>query len=136
MAGKLLQIGEIAKKAMVNIQTIRYYERRNILKPAEIKESGYRLYSEDGVKTLRFIKHAQELGFSLDEIKELLKLRAPSSTRCESVRLRAQEKLADVKEKISMLQQIEQTLIKLIDDCARNKTSKKCPIIENMEIKS
>lgn len=131
----LLQIGEIAKLAGVNIQTLRYYERRNILKPSSKKVSGFRLYSEDAVKTIKFIKHAQELGFKLDEIKELINLRAPSIGRCERVQKRANEKLTDVKEKIKLLKNIERTLKKLITDCKNNKTSSNCPIIEGMEIK-
>ena len=134
--GKLLQIGAIAKEAKVNIQTIRYYERRNILKPTQIKESGYRLYAEDAVKTVAFVKHAQELGFSLDEIKQLINLRAPSVGRCESVRKRAKDRLSDVQEKLKLLRQIEKTLKKLINDCESNKTIRECPIIDSLEVKS
>lgn len=131
----LYQIGEIAKMAEVNIQTIRYYERRNILKPKNKKDSGFRLYSRDAVKTIKFIKHAQELGFKLDEIKELMNLRAPSVGRCERVRKQATEKLGDIQQKISLLKGIEKTLKKLITDCEQNKTSQTCPIIDNMEVK-
>lgn len=131
---ELLQIGTVAKEAKVNIQTIRYYERRNILKPAQVKDSGYRLYTEDAIKTVVFIKHAQELGFKLDEIKQLLNLRTPSVNRCESVRKKSKARLADVREKIKMLKKIESTLKTLINDCENNKTSKECPIISRMEV--
>lgn len=130
---KLLQIGMVAKEANVNIQTIRYYEKRNILKPAQVKESGYRLYTEDAIKTVAFIKHAQELGFTLDEIKQLLNLRTPSVSRCESVRKRAKLRLSDIQEKMKMLRQMEKTLKILIKDCEKNKTSKECPIINSLE---
>ncbi len=133
---ELYQIGEIAKMADVNIQTIRYYERRNILKPSSKKESGFRLYSIDAVKTIKFIKHAQELGFKLDEIKELMNLRVPSVGRCKRVKKHAWEKLTSIQQKISLLKKIEQTLKKLIVDCEQNKTSQDCPIIESMEIRS
>lgn len=131
----LFQIGVIAEKANVNIQTLRYYERRNILKPAQVKDSGYRLYTEDAVKTVSFIKHAQELGFKLNEIKQLLSLRTPSVSRCDSVRKRAKARLSDVQEKMKMLRQIEKTLKVLIKDCENNKTSKECPIISGLEAK-
>jgi len=132
--GKLLQIGTVAKRAGVNIQTIRYYERRNILKPVEIKDSGYRLYAEDAIKTIAFVKHAQELGFKLDEIKQLLNLRAPSVGRCDSVRNKSNLRLSDIQEKIRMLKAMERTLKKLIKDCENNKTSKGCPIIDSLEV--
>ena len=131
---KLLQIGTVAKEANVNIQTIRYYERRNILKPAQIKDSGYRLYTEDAIKTVSFIKHAQELGFKLDVIKQLLNLRTPSVNRCESVIKKSKTQLADVQGKIKMLKQIEKTLKKLIRDCENNKTSSECMIIRSLEV--
>lgn len=132
----LFQIGVIAERANVNIQTLRYYEKRNILKPARVKESGYRLYTEDAVKTVTFVKHAQELGFKLDEIKQLLGLRNASVNRCDSVRKRAQIRLSDVQEKMKMLKRIEKTLKVLIKDCENNKTSKKCPIIDSLEAKT
>lgn len=131
---KLFQIGAVAKKANVNVQTLRYYERRNILKPVETRESGYRLYGEDAVKTVAFIKHAQELGFKLDEIKELLNLRTPSLSRCETVRKKATMRLFDVQEKIKMLKKIENVLKVLIKDCEKSKTSRECPIIKNLEV--
>ena len=135
MNNELMQIGIIAKKANVNIQTLRYYERRKILKPQVVKESGYRLYGEDAVKTVQFIKNAQELGFKLEDIKELLNLRNSTPTRCQKVRGKAKTKLEDVQEKIKMLRWIEKTLKKLVKDCENNKTSSDCPIINNMETK-
>lgn len=129
----LLQIGTVAKEAKVNIQTIRYYERRNILNPTQVKDSGYRLYTEDAIRTVIFIKHAQELGFKLEDIKQLLNLRTSSVNRCESVRKKSKAQLDDVQEKIKMLKKIEKTLKKLIKDCENNKTSKECLIIKSLE---
>lgn len=130
---KLYQIGSLAKIAKVNVQTIRYYERREILKPKITNESGYRLYGDEAIKTISFIKNAQELGFSLKDIKELLGLRNSSKSRCKKVHAKASEKLSDVQEKIKMLKGIEKTLKKLIKDCGNNETSTDCPIIESME---
>ena len=130
---KQLQIGDVARAAGVNVQTIRYYERRKILAPAERKDSGYRLYTEDAVTTIRFVKHAQELGFKLDEIRDLLALRIPSTSRCKRVRERSIAKLSDVQGKIKMLKKIERTILKLIKDCEADVTSKECPIIRALE---
>jgi len=129
----LMQIGEVARLSDVNIQTLRYYERRKILIPVSKLDSGYRMYNEDSIKTVAFIKHAQELGFSLDEIQDLLKLRNSSPKRSECVRKRAAEKLHDIREKIDMLQKMEQSLKRLISDCKGNRVSGACPIIENLE---
>ncbi|PIR24921.1 MAG: hypothetical protein COV43_07755 [Deltaproteobacteria bacterium CG11_big_fil_rev_8_21_14_0_20_42_23] len=129
----LFQIGTIAKRAGVNIQTLRYYERRNLLRPSRVSTSGYRLYSAEAVQTLHFIQHAKELGFKLEEIKQLLALRVSSVNRCESVRKRAKEKLIDVQKKRRLLLKMEKNLKKLIADCEKNKLSQSCPIIENLE---
>lgn len=99
-----------------------------------MNESGYRYYSPNAIKTIAFIKHAQELGFRLDEIKDLLNLRVSSVNRCESVRKKAKTKLTDIQEKIRMLQGISKTLNELIRDCENNKTSKGCPIINSLEV--
>ena len=130
---ELLQIGEVAKLAQVNIQTIRYYEKRGILRPRKRKESGYRMYDTDTVKTLNFIKHAKELGFTLTEIKELLALRATTASRCEKVRKKAKSKLTDIHEKLRLLKQMEKNLKGLIVKCENQQTDSDCPIIEGME---
>lgn len=128
-----LQIGAIAKITNLNIQTIRYYEHQGILKPDEKTNAGYRLYSKETVNRLRFIKRAQTLGFSLQEIKELLNLKAPSINRCANVSKKAKTKLLSTQEKIRQLRQIEKTLISLITTCDNNQPSTQCPIIDHME---
>jgi len=77
-------IGQAAKVTGVNIQTLRYYERRRLLSPISRKASGYRVYDEESLKRLRFIKNAQELGFSLKEISSLLDLKVSSKARCRN----------------------------------------------------
>lgn len=130
----LYQIGALAEKAQVNIQTIRYYERIKILTPKLRKDSKrVRFYDNDSLKTLNFIKHAQELGFQLDEIKELLKLRSESTGRCDRVRNRATDKLTNVKAKIKCLREMEKNLKDLIGECEARKNQEACPIIEGME---
>lgn len=126
-------IGELAKKAAVNIQTIRFYERQGILKPVERLESGYRKYDGDSLKRLHFILQAKELGFSLKEIQDLLNLRVRSVQACDRVRAKAEQKLEDIKRKIVQLRNLEKTLKELISDCEQRQVSDCCPILERME---
>ncbi|MEK7791341.1 MAG: heavy metal-responsive transcriptional regulator [Deltaproteobacteria bacterium] len=128
-------IGEVGRAAGVNIQTIRYYERRRLLTPKARKTSGYRLYDEEALKRLGFIKNAQELGFSLNEIAELLNLRVSSKARCGDIQKKAQQKLEDVKQKIERLAAIEKVLKGLIRTCHREETTDHCPILNALEEK-
>lgn len=129
---KPFTIGEMAKRAEVNIQTVRFYERQGILKPDARLDSGYRLYTEDSLKKLVFIRQAKQLGFSLTEIKELLGLRIKSPGTRERVRSKAEGKLQEVRSKISALKVLERTLNSLITDCQRG-ISQCCPILDRME---
>ncbi len=116
-----MKIGELANRAGVNIQTIRYYERRNILSPSSIISiSGYRLYNEREFKKLIFIKQKQELGFTLGDIEELLHLRAKTQQSCRSVAKKAKTKLATFREKIRLLRMIEGALKEVIATCEKN----------------
>lgn len=134
MEHDLYQIGELARLAQVNIQTIRYYERINLLKPKVRKNTkGVRLYNKESFNTLTFIKNAQALGFQLEEIKELLKLRVESSGRCVKVRKRAEAKLEDIQERIKTLKQIEKNLKVMIKNCLSLSTDKHCTIINGLE---
>lgn len=126
-------IGQLAKAAKINIQTIRFYERQGILKPLDRLDSGYRVYNEESLKRLTFILHAKELGFSLNEIQDLLKLRIRTVEGCDKVRVKAQKKLADIQIKILHLKKLESTLKGLVSDCENRKVSNCCPIIEKME---
>jgi Hg(II)-responsive transcriptional regulator len=128
-----MTIGSLAKQANVNIQTLRYYERIGILQAKTRRLSGYRIYDPDALKSVRFIKHAQELGFTLDEISELLQLRNVSKAKCKSVQGRAAKHLADVKDKITMLKKIEMTLESLISECKKQKTDEKCPLLDCLD---
>jgi len=131
---KKLTIGRIAISAGVNIQTIRYYERRGLLPASGRTESGYRLYVPEAVQKLRFIKNAQSLGFSLSEIARLLRLRVGRTAQCGKVRARVMARLEVVRRKISGLRAIERTLRLLERDCATRKTSSSCPILQSLEL--
>ncbi len=126
-------IGQLAKKVGVNIQTVRYYERRKLLTPTGRKPSGYRLYGDDLVRRLRFIKNAQALGFTLREIAELLNLRVSSTARCGDVQRKAQAKLLQVEEKIRDLQALARPLKGLIQACRAGQPTDRCPILQSFE---
>lgn len=133
---KSVQIGEAAKKIGVNVQTLRYYERCRLLTPALRRASGYRLYSDMELRRIRFIKRAQELGFSLNEIGGFLNLRVTSSAQCEAVKHKAEEKLAQVWQKIAHLRSIQRVLKELIASCHNLEPTERCPILNSLEKES
>ena len=128
-----LKVGEVAKRAAVNLQTIHFYEREGLLPKPPRTASNYRMYSEDAVRRVRFVKRAQELGFALKDIKELLSLRASPGTRCADVRQRALAKLRDIDEKIATLQGMRRALTKLTGECAGRRPITACPILEALD---
>jgi MerR family transcriptional regulator, copper efflux regulator len=130
---KGMKIGELAHAVGVNIQTLRYYERLNLLQPSMRKPSGYRLYDGEALKRLRFIKNAQSLGFTLHEVTELLNLRVSSIARCGDVQRKAQTKLQHVEDKIRALQALARPLRVLIQHCRAGQPTEKCPILKSFE---
>ena len=132
MEQQMMKIGAVATGAAVNIQTVRYYERRGLLPKPPRTESNYRLYSEDTVRRVRFVKRAQELGFTLKEIKELLALRIDARATRADVRKRAEAKIADVEEKIRTLRAMKKTLTRLTAACRGNDSVSDCPILESL----
>jgi len=126
-------IGQLAKSLGVNIQTVRYYERRQLLTPSKRKPSGYRLYGEEAIRRLRFIKNAQALGFTLREIAELLNLRVTSTARCGHVQRKAQAKLGQVEAKVLDLHALINALKALIRACRTGKPTSRCPILRSLE---
>jgi len=126
-------IGQMAKKAGVNIETIRYYERIGLIPEPPRQSSGYRLYSPDFVKRILFIKRAQTLGFSLKEIAELLDLRVEPDTACGDVRDRVEMKLADIEEKIQTLERLKAILGELVTACNQRQSTHECPVLEALD---
>lgn len=126
-------MGQLAKRAGVKRSTLRYYERKGLLSPAVRSSSGYRLYAPDAVATVRFIKRAQELGFSLAEIAELLSLRNSSALPRDQIRALAAEKLREVGERIAALQALKGALEGLLEACERSGGSCGCPILSTLE---
>lgn len=128
-----LTIGKVADKAGVHIETIRYYERRGLIQKPIRKHSGYRHYSLETVTRIRFIKHAQELGFSLHEIFELLSLRLDKKTPCSEVKKRAESKIKNIEEKILILKKMKKALTGLTKACRGRGPITECPILEALE---
>ncbi len=136
MAG--IFIGEVAKKAGVNVETVRFYERRGLIpEPPRREDSSYREYPAETVTRIRFIKRAQELGFTLREIQELLDLRASPGTTCAELKTRVDEKTIAVDAKLKALRRIKKALTSLSRACAGGKTpASQCPILDGMEGRS
>ena len=124
-----LTIGQLAKQAGVTVETIRYYERRQLMPEPPRLASGYRQYAPDDVVRLRFIKRAQGLGFSLAEIADLLALRVKSDTVCNEVQRQAEEKIAAIETKIEQLQRMKRVLSELVHACHDNQLTNECPIL-------
>ncbi len=130
---KVLTIGKLARLAGVGIETIRFYERIGLIEKPPRSEGGYRLYPEEAVSRLRFIRRAKELGFTLNEIRELLSLRLDGRSRCEDVRRQAEMKIAEIREKIRTLERMESALSRLVASCEAERPTNTCPILEAME---
>lgn len=128
-----LTIGRLARLGGVNLETIRYYEREGLLPKPPRTEAGYRLFPSETARKLRFIKRAQELGFSLAEIRELLALRMKPGTKSEHIRARAQLKIADIEQKIRTLEAIKKTLRKMTERCDGCGPLSECPILESLD---
>ena len=128
-----LTIGEVAERANVHIETLRYYERRGLVARPPRSASNYRRYPEDVVRRVRFIKRAQALGFSLNDIEELLSLRADPEAGCAEVRAFAEANMKDIDAKIGALTAMENALSTLVAECSGEGPLSGCPIIESLE---
>ncbi len=129
----VLTRGEVAQQANVHTETLRYYERRGLVSIPLRSVSNYRLYPEDTVRRVRFIKRAQDLGLSLKEITELLALRAAPRAQCGAVRERTIAKLKDIEEKIRALQAMKKALSKLVTECSVRGPITECPSLEALD---
>jgi MerR family transcriptional regulator, copper efflux regulator len=130
---EFLTIGRLAKQAGVNLETVRFYERRGLLPRPPRSASGYRLFPADAARRLRFIRRAQELGFSLAEIAELLSLRVSHGTTSAEIRARAEAKITDIEAKIRSLEPMKNTLRKLTKVCDGCTPVAQCPILESLD---
>ncbi len=129
MSQTSLTIGLVAKTAGVNIETIRYYQRVGLVAEPAKPLTGFRVYPTATIDRIRFIKRAQKLGFSLQDIAHLLAL---GNGHCADVRAQAETKLTQIEAQIKDLQSMRKTLKKLITECTRDNTSGHCPIVQSL----
>ena len=127
-----LTIGQLAKRANVNVETIRYYERRGLVPEPPRNKSGHRSYPQEALKRTEFIKRSKALGFSLKEISELLSLRAEPGTTCGDVKAHVEAKIKDIEERITDLDQIKKALLRLSKKCIGKGPIGYCPILEEL----
>tara|TARA_R110002111_G_C6003769_1_gene373465 strand:+ start:3883 stop:4269 length:387 start_codon:yes stop_codon:yes gene_type:complete len=123
-------ISKVAKALAINVETVRFYERRGLIEQPAKPELGYRHYPDDTINRIRFIKRSQELGFTLDEIANLLNL---NDSPCVQVQELAEHKLAAVKEKMADLRRLEEALKALLVQCHSNEDDSHCPIIDSLQ---
>jgi len=127
-----LTIGKLAKNAGVTNDTVRFYERYGLIEPVSRSESNYRLYKEEDAARLRFIKRAKTLGFTLNEIKELLALsHDPHATKAD-IKMRTEQKADDIRQKIADLSRILSALEHLVEICDGHGSLKECPILKSL----
>lgn len=124
-----LTIGAVAKRVGVNIDTIRFYEREGLLPEPVRRASGYRSYDEGAVRQLRFIRRAKDLGFTLEEIRDLLALSADRQRGVKAVKKRAEERLAAIDARIAELTRVRDGLEELIEACPGHGSPDQCPIL-------
>lgn len=132
MKAHVYRTSELAKKAGVNKETIRFYEKKGLLSEPTRTDGGYRQYLREDLERLVFIINAKELGFALSEIKELLEIADGEIYKCSDVRKIAESKLEYIDNQLRYLKKLKFTLTKLVTECQRTKTIKNCPIIESL----
>jgi MerR family transcriptional regulator, copper efflux regulator len=128
-----LTIGQLAGRGGVNLETVRYYEREGLMPSPARNSSGHRVYVPNAVRRLRFIKHAQQIGFSLSEIKELLALRRDPGQLCTDVIRQVECKTREVEEKLAHLEAIRRALLHLKHSCEGHCHVSECPILESLD---
>ena len=132
-ARQMMTIGKVAKIAGVNVETVRYYERRGLIERPLLREGSFRAYPKETVNRIRTIKRTQSLGFTLEEIKDLLTIRLEEKAQCKEVFGKVQRKISDIDEKIKSLRAIKRQLTTLASACQSEDLNAKCPILEALD---
>src|SRR5262245_20401674 len=127
-----LTIGNVARAAHVGVETVRFYERRGLLEQPERRPSGYRIYPAGAVARIRFIRRVQQLGFTLNEIRERIDIEQ-SGENCDAVRTRVTDKIATIEDKIRDLERMKDSLQDLLHACAGGQSMRDCPIIHCLD---
>ncbi|MFE3056288.1 MerR family transcriptional regulator [Nocardia sp. NPDC059239] len=130
-----MRSSEVAARAGVNVQTLRYYERRGLLAEPPRSAGGYRAYPADAVATVRFVKRAQDHGFSLGEVEVLLQLAAGGPEDCDTARELAESRMALLAERIADLQRMRRSLAELVATCDRPREDRCCSLLETLHEK-
>lgn len=128
-----LWVGEVAARALVKPDTVRFYEEAGLLAPANRSTAGYRRFPEETVARIRFIKRAQTLGFTLKEIAVLLDLRLRAGDSCGPVQMAAQTKIAEIDGKIASLRRLRRGLTRFVKACRSGNPTGNCPLLESLE---
>lgn len=128
-----MKIGEVSKRVGIGIETIRFYERMGLIDAPRRTASGYRTYAKDDVKRLDFVKKSKALGFTLNEIRNLLSLRLDPNATCEEVKEATTAKIKDIEERIKDLQKMKKALNKLIKACDGLGPAIDCPILDSID---
>jgi MerR family transcriptional regulator, mercuric resistance operon regulatory protein len=131
--GKDLPIGQLSRLSGMNVETIRYYERIKMLPEPPRTGSGRRVYDETHLRTLVFIRRSRELGFSLDEIRALIRLGGPEKASCREVREIAAHHLEDIRAKLSDLKKLERLLASTVAKCS-GRIAPECPVLDILDI--
>lgn len=124
-----MRSSEVAERAGVNVQTLRYYERRGLVAEPPRTGAGYRVYPLEAVETVRFVKRAQELGFTLDEVQELLHLADGGPADCDTARDLAEARVSALDTKIGDLLRMSDSLAELVTTCERPQADRRCPLL-------
>ena len=127
-----LTVGQLAREAGINSESVRFYESQGLLPEPPRSAGGYRVYSQDSLLRIRFIKRAQDLGFSLKEIRELLSLSEDTASDCAEVRALAQTKVEEIAQKIQALQSMKRALSELASSCPGSGSVASCSILESI----
>ncbi|MEQ8322069.1 MAG: heavy metal-responsive transcriptional regulator [Rhodospirillales bacterium] len=129
----MLNIGEVARLGGVSVEAMRYYEQQGLIAPPDRNANGYRKYSPEAIRRIRFIKRAQDVGFTLKDIGDLLALKADPGASCRDVRERAQYKLVEIEEKLAVLAQMRDVLAKWTSTCPSEGQVNACPILDALD---
>ena len=127
-----MRIGQVAAQGQVSIQTLRYYERRGLFPPLERRHSGYRVYGPQAVRRLRFIKRAQDLGFTLDEIADLLAYSGDPAKSCRDVEHHAATTLERIDGKLRDLRRMRRALGHYVTACRHRQKIEECPLLKSL----
>ncbi len=128
-----LRIGQLAQRAGVGVETVRFYEREGLISEPPRRPSGYRDYPPETVTRIVFIRRAKDLGFSLKEISELLELRVRPRRNCALVKRNADAKIGDIDSKIAALRRMRRALTSLTKACRERTPTTECPILTSLD---